>query len=692
MILPIEAKFDYVGMDEVAEPDSLADMTELTDTFVISRKKDGTILSVYGDKSWDLLPYTRVSLSCRALFFLSWIPNGYEDTPLANKLVEQLKRIMFCEIYMTDSFFSVTTLRGRFGLWVKLARNLLLQEKCFETANDNHHLTFIQNELKNYTSFAQMILPRVRFAQNFMPNDIAPFSLLSEHAYKVFQKAANQSLDVYKKEKSTQTTVIPSRIYSELIVNSDTYIKDFNKASDSLFAFLNACNENRAYGRKIRMQIDFIKDLTSRGKYPHEDKIPRDSRGFYWWQKFNHFEPDFIEASSAFKLNKYFDKYNIKGFNCIKKLLSDLQRAVVINIGIFTGARESEIAYLPMDCLSTIVLDGDEHVLISGLSSKMQQTITESEWIADLSTKEAVRAVKSLNQYILQCNEIDCDENEAPLFIRLLGINCLHGEQKLTSVEPNSSIYTLPISYSTKSANEFLDRFKSAFQIHEEDLTEVMNIDPHYGYLDNEKFNVGSVWPLSDHQVRRSLVVYAFNDGIDHPDLKWQLKHISLSMTLWYGRNGAFAKAITRSSDHIYKDYQDAISEYEATQYLANVISEEVKLHGTHGVFISNMIIKHGHDETRRLVSRGELTYKETPIGGCVSLSGCSMDAFINVTSCIPCKSSVFTTKDIPKIERAIVHIENIVNSSEENSQAYISSQLQITELNRLKHKVENDD
>lgn len=347
---------------------------------------------------------------------------------------------------------------------------------------------------------------------------------------------------------------------------------------------------------------------------------------------------------------------------------------------------------MPMDCLSTIVLDGDEHVLISGLSSKMQQTITESEWIADLSTKEAVRAVKSLNQYILQCNEIECDESEAPLFIRLLGINCLHGEQKLTSVEPNSSIYTLPISYSTKSANEFLDRFKGAFQIHEDDLTEVMNIDPHYGYLDNEKFNVGSVWPLSDHQVRRSLVVYAFNDGIDHPDLKWQLKHISLSMTLWYGRNGAFAKAITRSSDHIYKDYQDAISEYEATQYLANVISEEVKLHGTHGVFISNMIIKHGHDETRRLVSRGELAYKETPLGGCVSLSGCSMDAFINVTSCIPCKSSVFTTKDIPKIERAIVHIENIASFSEENSQAYISSKLQITELNRLKNKVENDD
>lgn len=77
--------------------------------------------------------------------------------------------------------------------------------------------------------------------------------------------------------------------------------------------------------------------------------------------------------------------------------------------------------------------------------------------------------------------------------------------------------------------------------------------------------------------MRRSLVVYAFSEGVAHPDLKWQIKHISLCMTLWYGRNGAFAKVIRQSSDHIYKGYQGAIAKYEAAKYLANVISEEVK-------------------------------------------------------------------------------------------------------------------
>lgn len=688
----IQAKFSYSNPAQVVAPDEFDMSDKISDNFVISRENNGEVLSVYGDDTWDLLPYSRISLSSSHISFKSWVPLGQDKLSLAEQLIDQLKKIVFCEIYLSSQSFATTTLVGRYTLWAKLAKNLFLQGKCFATANDKDHMQFIQHELRKNSSFAQNIIPRIRFAQNCFPNKVAEFSFLSKYAYGVFERAANQSLKLYKNSQSKQTTVVPSRIYSELIIKTDTFITDFNTHSANLFAFLTACSHNRAYGRALSRQMYAIKKMDTLGTYNRDYEIPRDSRGFIWWQKFDDFEPEFAEAANEFNLTTYFNKYNVNGFSCLQRLLGDLQRAAVINIALFTGAREGEIAHLPMDCISTVVLDKQEHVLISGFSSKMQQRITDSEWVADTSTKDAVEAVSSLAKYVLKVNEIEYEESATPLFLKLDGIGCIHGGQKLASKKPNSPVYSLPISPIVKTAQKFLGRFPSEFEIKEADIAEVVDVDPHYGYMENINFNVGQSWPLSDHQLRRSLVAYAFNDGVDHPDLKWQLKHISLSMTLWYGRSGAFAKAITKSSDHVYKDYQDAIVEYEASQYLANVISEDVKLHGTHGVFISNMIVKHGYDETRRLVSRGELAYKETPIGGCVSLSGCSMDAFINITSCIPCKNSVFTTEDVPKIEKAIVHIENIVSFSDENSQAYISSKLQITELNRLRNKVINND
>lgn len=688
----IHAKFDCSGIANVSMPDPTESGTLIADDFVVSRSKDGSTLSVYGDDVWDLLPYSRVSLSGAKIYFSGWIPEKNTDAALAAKITQQLKQIIFSEIYLSDELFSVQSLRSRFTIWCKLARNLLLQGCCFKTGSDEQHLPMLRDELSARPLFAQSLLPRLRFAKNVMPNDVADFPLLSDHAYDAIHRAATKAARLYIREKSTQTTVIPSRIYSALIISSNEYIEDFHRYADNLFKFLQRCNQNRVYGRNHNCQTVAIKEMINNGTYATPEKIPRDGRGFYWWQKFTGFEPDFHEASQTFDLSSYFTKYGIEGFKDIKKLLTDLQRAVALNIGIFTGARESEIACLPVDCLSTITLDGEEHILVSGYSSKMQQKITDSEWVADTTTKTAVDAAKRLVKFVKQCNKLSLKDSETPLFIKVTGINCLYGEQaSLRGYKPNTSIYSAPVSYSAKALNELIKRFPERFTISESDINEVIDIDPHYGYSHDEKFTVGKLWPLSEHQMRRSLVVYAFSEGVAHPDLKWQLKHISLSMTLWYGMNGAFAKAITQSSDHIYKDYQGAVAEYEAAQYLANVISEEVKLHGTHGVFVSNMIVKHGYDETKRLVTRGEIAYKETPIGGCVSTSGCSMDAFLNITSCIPCKSAVFTTNDIPKIDRAISHITNISETSEAQSQAKISADLQLVELNRLKTKVANN-
>ena len=69
-------------------------------SFVLSRMKNGGILSIYSDKVWDLSPYLPNCI-CR-LNFNTWLENAREDDFLFCQIRIEMKKIIFA-----FSFFKI---------------------------------------------------------------------------------------------------------------------------------------------------------------------------------------------------------------------------------------------------------------------------------------------------------------------------------------------------------------------------------------------------------------------------------------------------------------------------------------------------------------------------------------------------------------------------------------------------------
>ncbi len=70
--------------------------------------------------------------------------------------------------------------------------------------------------------------------------------------------------------------------------------------------------------------------------------------------------------------------------------------------------------------------------------------------------------------------------------------------------------------------------------IEEEDIKELEDIDPFRAWHTEPEFAIGKRWPLTTHQLRRSLAVYANASGLVRlSSLRRQLQHITREMSLY---------------------------------------------------------------------------------------------------------------------------------------------------------------
>src|SRR5690606_101592 len=67
-------------------------------SFVLSRMKNGTTLSVYADNVWDLSPYLP-KCHCR-LNFSTWLENAGENDFLFCQIRAEMKKIIFALLYV----------------------------------------------------------------------------------------------------------------------------------------------------------------------------------------------------------------------------------------------------------------------------------------------------------------------------------------------------------------------------------------------------------------------------------------------------------------------------------------------------------------------------------------------------------------------------------------------------------------
>ena len=152
--------------------------------------------------------------------------------------------------------------------------------------------------------------------------------------------------------------------------------------------------------------------------------------------------------------------------------------------------------------------------------------------------------------------------------------------------------------------------------------------------LDPELFSVGKVWPLAWHQLRRTGVCNMLASGlVSEASLRYQLKHLTIVMTRYYGQNYFRLKGhLTDESigfflREMYQAIARGFAELSGDEYLS-----------PHGQKRKDQILQpvteSEHTELVKGAKSGAITYRETLLGGCTQVT-CPFGGITNIANCM---------------------------------------------------------
>lgn len=623
--------------------------------FVISRDALGKPLSRYSDKYWDFSTYRIGKGNTRTYFDKHLLSKGTKRSQLA----ELHRKLLFSIMYYSSRSYSASTLMSRHYVIRSLmitVENLNLE--ISEIGQDDRLIEKVVLANAKKTVFLQAILDFFAELQS-IPTLYLDIPHLSQRGFNSIKRA------IQEKPESKQYAVIPQRLYLNLILGVENILTDFEPISEKLYSFLKMAGEDKAYARA---------DTTQYNKYK---LIASDA------------QPNFEIAASQHKLLNWTKERGINSLAGIVKYITYIQIAAKLGIHIFTGMRDSEAAHLTLDCLKVMKLGGKKvHILLGGTSKLSGQHI-EASWVATKEAARAVEAATSVAKIIAVSANINIEDSaNSPLFLSPAILPFIGNSHQNENPHFNHPVAKLDV---VSELPRLCSLFSIDLKITEADIADMYITDPCRSWHDEQSFSLGKPWPLSSHQLRRSLAMYAANSGlVTLPSLKRQLKHISQEMTLYYARNSAFSPSFSKHG-HISSEFSAQQDEVTTIALLKKVFHDDIRLFGVGGQALERVketihkpLFFSDKTETLKKVRNGELAFRETLLGGCIEPKSCSQGSFIAITSCINCKSAIFDSSSLEKIKVAISAVELEIELAKLGSFEHSAALSQLSDLKRL--------
>lgn len=569
--------------------------------FVVTRCHDGSALSRYADLRWDRSPYGQDGRTFN-LNFVFWD----EKEPALNthkRLVEEMQWLMFIMIYLRPGpGLSNQTLQAYMNFMRSLARY------CKEGALS------IQ-ELLSASELSVSYLEVAKDQKNFIALQVLLRELGAEVVgYCVPSKDEIESLRTLTRQyrsKLKQHPPIPTRVLSIIMSAVDRYLTKYEANFNAILNLANDCLGDPFSGSSISNQKRRRAELG----------LPADRK-----------RDDFQTFLDKHGLSKFMIEsgYGIDRRG-VAAVLIEIQFLVYLQVLSYSGMRGQEAQTLPYNCLEEIERGGTRYYLIKGGVTKLSNgKIKGVQWV---TSKLAHQAIKMARQIALLIYTIKGDppqnKKESPnrwfLFV------------SPTYLREYRKDFNTPSLMKIARFQEVKNRIVPT--ILEEDVNELSQIDPHRQWASESKFQVGAQWPLSSHQFRRSLALYAQRSGlVSLPSLKRQLQHITLHMSQYYARGSGFAADFIgidggHRDKHFGEEWQETQPVSQFLAYASNVLLENPdNLFGGHTHWL-RMRLKSGDGlmledraTTLRRFQKGELAYKVTPVGGCVNPGACEQN------------------------------------------------------------------
>ena len=643
--------FENYYESSLSAPDSILidtfDINEIRQDFIISRDKDGKILSLYKDNVWNLKTYVSNPSQHGIIDF---------ENRIESSNISDVKKLMFLLIVFgsgrNGSQYSVETLGHYFNdVMVPLSKFALENKTIITKIIENNILlnSYINNKCSNLGK-VQCLSSTLVFLDNLSNRSTQINFQRNKDIFKLLKSKINDF-----SAEHHQTSIIPSRILAESIRQRWIQIEEIETNLTNLIKFLDMCIESERFASSETMI----------------NKYKWDCNKTLQWK----------EAINFYQLNNLFKKYSLKNRINFKGFITKIQGTCKHLLHAYTGMRNGEMLNTQSNCLESVPTNSGICRIIS-TTSKFTGTNQNAKWVTSKEVERIIFILRSINQVIAKHYNLNL--NDLPLFLSgniFVEKGKIRDNENIRAKRKFDKRDELPLDY-------------SSLRLTIEDKQEIEEIDFNKNIRDLE---IGLPWEFKTHQYRRSLAIYSIQSGlVSLGALQIQMKHLFREMTLYYGNGASYArKLFDIPKEHIANDLDALKPELDTLAYIKNVIFSDEKLFGAHGSFVENNTKQNNHkfktyflenrDKTLKQFKNGEIAYKETALGGCIATEACDSRLTRSITACFDCHGGILKKS---KVDNVIQKQKEFISFLDLSSIEYRTEVEDLNRLEELKSKL----
>ncbi|PPU66462.1 hypothetical protein XpiCFBP4643_19060 [Xanthomonas pisi] len=614
----------------------------------------GDVVSRFKDQTWDFSE--AAGKSCRLNF--TSVSTQYPGIERMN--IQTFKEIVAWWLFGERRVMKASSLHtyySRFNLLVRFATRKGIDLKRFSELPGE-----IQQFAKQLRgSHVDMLLVELQALLTF--SDRIGFIVFDKNAMRIFSR----SLPDHKRR---QTAYIPPRIWSYQLGRLNKYLTEFLQHKDKLIvAYRKACEAylaNKAFALASN-NLDktlYSPFLRSCERYPGA-KYLGSMVDFLAEHGLLEFMETWRGRKEGIKLTSFGSMFSLANF-CASAFIANL-----------TGMRIGEVFSLRQNCL---IAEADDILgKVYFIRGKTTKTLNEDEsfWITCRDVQKALEVLEVVHAVRSSHSPHPSDAREDN---RLLFTWCAEPWAAVKDRRPENADIRAPISAYGNWQIQFPQLFDpEELRIRPGDLDDARRVTPS---LDPRRYTLGALWPLAWHQIRRTTAVNMSASGIvSDASLQYQLKHLSRSMSIYYGR-GYSSKAISR----------DMQAEYlkEALESIARASSK---------LFEDRFVSPYGQEHKFRTLTgaaqhlsgnrKQTPVFRRTLLGVCVKATSCPSGGYDDIGPCMGengskgCPDAMVDRERRQVLERLLEHkrSEHSNYGIDEGRRSQIASQVRSLEL-----------
>ncbi|HCF9437851.1 hypothetical protein ACLHS5_33950 [Pseudomonas aeruginosa] len=606
-----------------SSPNFRPDCWPPSDDFPVVIDSEGNVVSRYGDHEWQFWPWTG---SHNVVNFCDG-PVKRKNSPVLSKPNADLLRCLA-------------------AWWLYGPRAVNTATSLIKRVSDIRSI-FVLCTLNGVTADMLYKFPKVsdQISRSVKPSSRESVLQLLHSVYEqrdqigfmiLDKEGARRLASSIPNHNAKQTPYVPPRIWKYQLDRLREFLDDFHSHKEQIEACYNFCLD--AYVKNFG-PLDTLCNQNSKKRStwsrPFQPGTPLKGRitGAVFHGQFSETAKNFgIDAllrrwvssdgqldgvgQSVALLSKYFSMTTAVG------------AAYITNFSIM---RIEEVWTLRSDCFKTEI--DPEFGPIHMINGATHKTIKDDDaiWITSASAKLAVDAMACVARLRMVCACANPEISVPNDVLKNPWLTTRSYEPWTHKKNSNSKMSVRP-TYPSYGAviNNFPNLFdENQMTIKDDDLKVAIAITPS---LDKQFYKVGAVWPLAWHQLRRTGAVnMQASDLVSDASLQYQLKHLTRTMSLYYGRG--YSRLRLNNS---------ACGEYIRTMY--EMVAREMGKLLTH-----RFLSPHGEDRKQSILNlvtvvdvealskaaaAKKVHWRETFFGVCTMEGACEYGGWDDVSHC----------------------------------------------------------